>query len=582
MAIADPLDWPEGRQTAGVPYGFTMDGRRASPVAVASLTAGVLLLLPADARAQTDFGLPAPAPAAAAPTVDQPAPQGAGTWGPAPGWVVNLGVTVSGSFTNNGNQGDGGNRRNDFVASVAPTIAVTGDTPRTRLNLYFQPTFNYSVNNVPHTYVTNYMNANLHSMIVEDLFYVDAFAYASMVPQYPGYNYGVTTVGPNGPQRVSGGPAFSFKNMSQVYSFGVTPSLVQRFGGWGTLTGSVSLAQSLSSNGYYNNTQNGFQDISAFGSTTTLQEQIAYTTGENLGQFQNDTRLSATQMRGTGVTQQASSMTARNTLSYAVTRWATVLGQIGYQKIDYPNAYRVTNNQVDTNSRRYSVESVIWNIGGKFIPDANSQITVGYGRFYGTNNFNLDAYYAISPRTTIFATVQTGLGTGLGQLQNNLFNPGGAQPGQPPIGPGFLPGNRNVYLTKTASIGGSLTQERDAFSLSVSAADQKVVATTVTDPNSPTPPQVQGSSRSFSANGSWTHQFTEAMSGSVYGSFGTNRGVYYSNSMDYFISSQASLNYVFSPSLTGALQYYFYDLISQTPNRSYTQSTITLSIHKQF
>lgn len=498
------------------------------------------------------------------------------------GLAVNLGVTLSQTFTGNGNQGSGNNREAVFTTSLSPYASISGDTGRTQMSLYYQPSFNYATNTDPAFSMYHNLNGRMHTTVVEDLFYIDAYAYASVVPQYAGFRLDNPAIGPNGQPIPSANAGLSSRNLSQYYSFSVTPALTRTFGGTGTATASVSFTETGSSAPNYQNTQNGFQNINPRGQTQTLSETLSFVTGEDLGRFQNTTRLYASQATGTGVSGRSSSMDARNTLSYAVTRWATVMGQAGYQKYDFPNAVVVTNDQTQATSRRYSLESVVWNVGAKFIPNADSQITIGYGRLYGGNQFNMDAYYQVTARTTLYATIFTGLGTGNGQVQNALFGNNG-QPGPPPIGSAYLPGTQNVYRTKTASIGANTTLDQDAVSVSASASDQNVVATVAnSDTVGTTPQPVQGNTRSYYVSASWTRQFSDVMNGGLSGSIGASRSPGVSSSTDVFASGRAYLSYMFSPTLSGSAQYYFYDLISQTPNRSYIQNVVMLSVTKQF
>jgi len=545
----------------------------------ASLASGGALAQEATDGTQGPPTAPAAATVPAIPAVQGPTPTFMLS-----GLAVNLGITVSQTFTGNGNQGSGNNSEASFTTTVSPYASISGETGRTQMSLYYQPSFNYATNTDPAFTMYHNLNGRLHSTIVEDLFFVDAYAYASVVPQYAGYRVDAPIFGPNGQPVPNSNAGLSPRNLSQYYSFNVTPTVVRGFGGIGTATAYVSFTSTGSNGNNYQNTQSGFQNINPNGQTQTLAESLSFVTGEDLGRFQDSVRVYTTQAIGTGVSGRSSSLDARNTLSYAVTRWATVLGQIGYQKYDFPNAVVVTNNQSANPSERYSLESVVWNVGAKFIPNQDSQITIGYGRMYGGNQFNMDAYYQATARTTVYATIATGLGTGNGQVQNALFGGTGGQPGPPPIGSAYLPGTQNIYRTKTATIGATTTLDVDTFSLSASASDQTVVAT-VANPDTTTgttPPPVQGATRSYYVLGSWNRQFSDVMSGGIGTSLGASRSPNVSNSTDFFFGGRAYMSYMFSPTLSGTAQYYFYDLISQTPNRSYIQNVVMLSVTKQF
>ena len=84
-----------------------------------------------------------------------------------------------------------------------------------------------------------------------------------------------------------------------------------------------------------------------FGTTGNLQtntEFASFTTGENLGRIQNSIYGTASQYSGSYFYQGASTSSVTDRLSYAVYRWLTVFGTVGYENYDYPrNGYRLSD-----------------------------------------------------------------------------------------------------------------------------------------------------------------------------------------------------------------------------------------------
>lgn len=535
-----------------------------------------------------------------APTA-KPTPQ-AGTGGlysPGPGWQINLGATVSGTFTDNADQGGGagfgaptpqptggvsGRRRSEFITTFSPTLSISGDTPRVQANLYYSPSYSIYASDSRQNYFSQYLNGRAHAIVWEDRVYVDAYAYASQVPQYGGQVFGQTVVGPDGVPVPVNNAGVSRQNLAQVSTFSITPTAVQQFVGWGTATASATYGLSTSSAPRFQQTPNGFEQISAAGRSESLSESIQFVTGENLGRWQDSAYGTLTQFSGNGASQGGSTMTARNTLSYAVNRWLTVMGAIGYQSARYPGALTVTNNTTPTaQARPYKFDGIYWNGSAKVIPNSDSQITVGYGRSWGGEQFNADASYAVTARTTLTFRYDTSFGSSLYQLQQNIA--GGGAPGvppPPPINNGFLPGTQNIYRTNTLTASASTNWDVDAVSISFAASEQRVVATTIQQSGPAPVTPANGSSRSLSMTGSWSHQFSDVMNGAFYATLGRRTAIGVVSSGDNFLATSANLRYTFSPSLTGSAQYSFYDLMSQTPNRSYIQNVITVSLSKQF
>ena len=540
----------------------------------------------------------------AAPTARQ-APRaaeaaGGPTYTPAPGWAVNLGLTVSQTFTDNGRGFGGGTgtttgRRAEFITEVAPTLNIAGNTPRVQVNFGYTPSFRYYAVDDRQSNISHSMNGRARVTVVEDLFFIDAFAYAALVPRFGALGVGFP-VGPPVPGQPPGSNlGFSRDQLSQVFSFGVTPYVVQRFGGWGTGKLGISFQQTSSSGttgGLFGApvptpapTPGGFQQFNPAGVTRTIQETAEFATGEELGRYKNLTRLSAAQIDGTGATRNSKSYVAQNVLSYAATRWLTVFGQVGYQKFDFPAAVTIGTAQP------FRLSEVTYGAGVKMIPNADSQITISYIRQFGLDTVNVDAFYAITARTTASLRIWTGLGTNLQQLQNDILTTGLDQYGYnvaldtgAPVflGAGFLPGTQNVFRSNNLSASLTTNWTRNSFSLGVSASDQRVLATAVvTNPNDPAGSRF-GSGRSIGINAGFTHQFSELMSGAIFGTYGARFSSNAAAGTDHFLSSSASLSYIFSPTLTGAARYTFYDLISQTPGRSYIQNVFILSLSKQF
>lgn len=451
--------------------------------------------------------------------------------------------------------------------------------------MYYQPSYSMYASDSRQNSLSHNLNGRARAIVWEDAVFVDASAYAAQVSQFGGQTFGQPIIGPDGLPLPGTNAGVPRQNLAQVTSFSISPTAVHQFGGWGTASASASYSRSSSSAPRFQQTPNGFEQISAAGRSESTSQSVQFVSGENFGRWQDSAYGTISQISGTGASQGGSSLTARNSLSYAVTRWATVIGAIGYQSVRYPGAVAVNDDGTPAaRPRPYKFDGIYWNASAKFIPNADSQITVGYGRSFGGNQFNADANYAVTPRTTVSLRYGTTVGSSLYQLQQDIMSGGGTPGGPPipnPVGTGFLPGTQNIYRTNNLSASVGTNWDRDTVSLSFSASEQRVVATAIQQTGTPTTP-VSGSSRSLSTTGTWSHQFSEVLNGYVYATLGRRMATHATSSAETFLATSANLRYTFSPTLSGTARYSFYDLISQTANRSYIQNVITVSLSKQF
>lgn len=534
----------------------------------------------------------------------QPAPAGGGggtgTYVPSPGWIVNIGLTVSQTYTDNalqpatrrsnppfppppppdptGKTNTNLAGRPDFITQINPYISIHGDTPRVSLDLFYSPFATIYAKDSNQSGFGQSLNARAHAMVVEDLFYVDAVAFAGLMPTLGSIGGFGGTGPPISGQGGSLDPTNARQTLSQVYSFSVTPYVIQRFGGWGTAKFGVSALASTSSSSTFNNAAGGTTRQGA-SNTQTLQETAQFTSGENLGRFQSRTVVSGQQTTGSGIARNSSSYTAQTTLSYAVTRWMAVFGQVGYETISYSSADTPFNSSEAT-----------WSTGAKFTFGEDGYASISYGRRYGTNSITFEGAYALTARTRVTGRYWTGFGTELQLLQADLANSGVDQYGTSvnldtgaPIflaGGGFAGGNQNLYRTQNLSATLSSVIFNDPVSVGVQITDQTLVASAGTATAFP--------SKSMSVNASWQHSFSELLSGGVYAVYGKRdvQGLGTANTpisgKETYLATGASLSYTFSPTLVGSARYSYYDQTSNVQNRSYNQNLVMISLSKQF
>ena len=545
---------------------------------------------------------------AAAGKPDQPAAAavggGSGAYVSSPGWTVNLGLTVSETWTDFAapERRTGTipvfpppppdptvkirpatlTGRPDFITQVSPSVSIHGDTPRVSMDLFYAPSATIYAQGTNRNGFGQNLNARAHAMVVENLFYVDVFGYAALVPTLGGQGFsGGIPIGGQPPPGTGVGTDVtnSRQSLSQVYSFGVTPYLIERFGGWGT--GKIGASARMTSSGAatYTNAVGGSTRQPA-GNTETLQESAEFTSGENLGRFQTRTIVSGQQTTGSGLARNSSNYIAQNTVSYALTRWAAVFGQIGYETISYASA-----------NTPFKSNEITWSTGVKFTFGDDGFASIGYGHRYGVNSVSFEGAYNLTARTRITGRYSTGFGTELQLLQADLASSGidqyGTSVNLDTGAPIFLAGggaggggNQNLYRTQNFSATLSSVVFQDPVSIGVQVSDQTLIASAGVATAFP--------SKSMSVNASWQHSFGELLGGGLYVVYGKRdlQGLGVGNTAvsgrDTYLATSASLSYTFSPSLVGSARYSYYDQTSNVQFRSYTQNLVMISLSKQF
>ena len=499
----------------------------------------------------------------------------------APGWTILPRIDVSEAFNDNIFQ-TSIQRSSDFITYITPSVEVDGNLPRLQTRLFYAPTGIIYASHGSQDYLAHNLNANASVTVVPDTFFVDLRGYAGTrptlggLPGVGGNGLGLTSVNSYGQAGQARAPNVTRNDATQSFSFGIAPYYVHRFGTFGTVKAgysySYSESQSLSNRGLasqYGNYGNG--------SVNTNTEIVQFTSGEDFGRFRDFAFASGTQYIGTGVTDGAYQYIISNQLGYALTRQLTIFGEIGAEDIRF-------NGVPET-----KIRDAIWAVGAKYTPNPDSSITVGYGHKYGFDSFLLNAGYALTARTQLFAQYQTGLGTDLTQLQSYTINSDVDQFGNsvdPTTGaPIYLTntalgvsGNTNLYQNKTFTVTAITNLDRDQISLQAFWQDRQLAASTRTF--------AATSSSGFSGAVIWRHQINEDTLTNVAFSYGRQNGNQFfaalGNLVENTYAAQASIKYNFTETLSGIAQYTYVDRIANFRALSFTQNVFLLGLSKQF
>ena len=500
-----------------------------------------------------------------------------------PAWRISpsIGVLV-GVTDNSGLSGSSG--QTDVYTTISPSLLLTGDTSRFRVNLSYAPRVSFYASNSSQNRVDQSFAGSVLATIVPEAVFVDLRGLTSVDSRTGG-------ISQNNVQ------ALNRQDQVQSTSFSVTPYARHRFGGWGTAEIGYSLARTIQDNASNPNgvatRLDAFGQLSpGFGVTgnlTTQRERASFTTGENFGRFNNELTVEAIQYSGFGVYQGAFRNTVNNELGYAVTRTITLLGGVGYQDLRF-NSVPVTRIQEPT-----------WNVGTRLAPNADSTITVLYGRHDGFASVSFDGNYSPTARTRLFGRYSTGLTTGAEDqqalLQSTSVGPTGLLVDSTtgvPVGGGGLFGTQNgLSKVRRLSVGASLLLNRDTFSASVSNEDRTTVvnSTSFTGTAVPAGTSTSGTFGSLS----WQHELSPIMTSTASVSYGVTSNVGAllgtgSNQSQKSLSFTAGLSRTFTETLTGNVNYLHSERLgggqaSTVPAQlggNFTQNTLLVGLRKSF
>lgn len=480
-------------------------------------------------------------------------------------------------------------RRWDLVTVLTPSIAVVGDEPNAQVNFNYAPQLRLDARTPSQNGLTQQLAGTAQFTIIPDAFYVDARALAGGTPVAGGF--GALGAGQTlGASQLSGGIAtagLAKQNLAQTSSASITPYLLHRFGDIGTAKVGYEINETtISQNGGY------FPLFIPTGSTNqhslTNQAVAQFETGERFAPYRYLVVANASESTGNGVSRDSSQDTISNELGYEINRSISVYGNIGYEKLRFGG---VPPTRVD---------DMTWGFGATYVPNADSQIKIGYGHQNGTTGVQFSGYYALTPRTRISARYSTGLESDVQQLQGQLDlaaldqngNAVDAQTGAPLFnGFGGIGVQGGLFRSKSFNVSAITVLDRDQISLSVQWSQQTTIATdnalVSTNPFNPVTPPVGSTSQGMTGIVNWVHSLSEDLTlnssasygisnikGGSAGSAGTGRQT--------SIGASVGLQYMLSQSLATNVRYAYFKRGSPLPDQTIYQNIFLVGINKQF
>ncbi len=445
-------------------------------------------------------------------------------------------------------------RRTDLFTEFSPSIQVSGDTARLKVNLSYAPVASVYAKTSSQTRLDQFGNAVALATIVPDAVFLDARGGITQQSRTGGYGQANTTT-------------LNRDDQVQSASLSVTPYAEHRFRGWGTGRVGYSLARTIQDSRSTQNAVAANQAIQlngtgfgAIGNLTTQRERASFLTGENLGRVNGAVAIEAVQYSGGDLSYHGAHRNqVTNDVGYAITRKITALAGFGYQDLRFGGTPGVRINEP------------IWSVGGRIAPDPDSTLTVSYGHRDGFNAAAVDGAYSPTARTRVFVRYSTGLTTDAEEQQNLLqstnVGPTGllvdSVTGAPVSSTSGAFGTQNgLYRLRRFSITGLYVLPRDAVTVGLAQDDRTSINATTASTGVAAAPA--GSSNSgIIGTVSWQHELTPALTSSASISYGLESnggaGGAASQGSPRTIQTSFGLNYTFTQTLTGNMRYSFFD-----------------------
>jgi uncharacterized protein (PEP-CTERM system associated) len=331
-----------------------------------------------------------------------------GAEGPKPGWSITPQIAVSEEYTTNAgavagsagfNSGLSGGG-SDWVTLIQPSIAIDDNSERLTLHVDYRPTEEIFVNNSRFTQFEESGDGSLLFAAIPNWFYIDARGSLSQQSVFGG-------LGPN--ETVTLSP----NNRETVATGAVTPYVAHEFDGAGTFQAGYGFAYTgVDAPGNLNQlaSPDPFLLPSQYGSSylETNRGFASFTTGSDFGRFRDKVSVDADYYTGSGALRDAHRDIFADDATYAINRFVSVLGQIGYEDSHYPAV-------------AFGYNGIIGAGGVTLTPNQFSSLTVEYRYIDGFGSPFVQASYQLTPRLRVFGGYSEGISTFDQDQQNSLL-----------------------------------------------------------------------------------------------------------------------------------------------------------------
>lgn len=452
------------------------------------------------------------------------------------------------------------NRHSEFITTLTPGVFVTVDTSRFSGVVNYEPDLRLYASDSGQSGIDHQFNGQMLVTLVPSTFFLDLRGSGAVQAANGGY-------------AAAGDSTNSRGNQVQTTSFQVSPYLVHRFGGLMTLQVGYafqSVTQSLSDSGSAAFTPSGQRYFSDQDFTANEFYAVARS-GEDLGRLALEGRAISTDYDGSGVLENAYRRIAAVEARYAVTRFVSVLGEVGYEQQRYSGV------------PPFEISEPVWSVGSKLTFSPESSITARYGRHDGFDSARVDAALSLGGRTRLYANYSERLTTAAqrsADLLNTttldeLGNPVDTATGAPSVLPfanSFLGVQSSLMRVRSASASVSQDWGRDILTLTLLREERKPVSIDVGTVAS----RQSGTSGSLT----WSHGLTPATTAIGYLQYGTFETPARGSGNVFTVG--ATLVTQLSPGLVGTLQFITNSRADDVERGRALQNTIIAGLRQTF
>jgi len=466
-------------------------------------------------------------------------------------------------------------RRSDLITALSPGLSIEGASPRLTGKLDYSPTLYRYALTPSQDAVGHNLYARGTATLVPDLLFFDANAYASQQPTTPGLTTSLSSLSTAGlPATGLSSPllpnAIPQAQLTQVTTVTASPYLQRRFGDYGV----GELRYSFSDNNF-----SGGENLllvpapaaSQNTSDTTNEATATFVTGSYFDRFTSRLLLDTSHSTGNDVLSNASQNRAIVATEYPLVHTISALTTIGYEDLRFGGVPTV------------QIDDAVWGVGARFAPTPDRTLTVLYGRHDGITSPYASLNYALTPLTRVTAGYSDSLTTFSEDIAQGLAASDLTARGQTIDSRTLLPLQihnpllglqLSLLRIKRASAAVYLDNKRDHLSLSADREEDLVVAQAVTQPGV--------SLRATTINFGWGHDINPLTTAQLALGYSWVALLQAPEVDENIFTAGASLNYLFTPTLSGTASYTYFNRAANQPSFKLTSNVVLVSLRKTF
>lgn len=460
-------------------------------------------------------------------------------------------VSVFGGYTDNPNSTPNG--FSDVYTRVYGNTAISVDTVRLQGQLVG------GLNYLKYARATDQdrLDVNLLAYglgtVVQDHIFIDGRAAITQTSQSGGLIFAAPQLIPN-------------SDLTQVYTFSVTPIARQSFDGYFDGDLRYNFAGSLFQNPNNANTTT-FTNLN---NAIRNQATATLATGRRFTLFGSRLTLDAMKIDSQSASR-STQLRAYDDMSYQFNQKFAGVARIGYENLDYP-----LQPSAD-------FQGPTWELGGRYTPSPGNYFIGTYGRRDGLYGFTGALRYTITERTVALASFTRNRTSQQQQIFNNL-NASSVDPygnvinqvtGLPiALGSTNFGASNAIFSYRTANAGLQTSFERNSIALFAFLSQQSPLGTPI---GTAAIVSTTSDSTSGGVNLNWARSLTPRLNSNARVGF-----TRLTSTDQNTLTAGLSMSYILNEKLTAVLNYQFINVDSSTVGGSYRRNQVEIGLTRSF